>query len=337
MPLEPGVSQALERLGGYAESHVVFQALRLGLFDEFTPPSTCSQIATRRGWDRDVLQSLLDFLTRSGHVTRDDAKRYELTEVGQGCIAYRGWYELLVGGYQSTLKAFDRLLSSGPDETKRDLYWVAVGSGHISIYDAIPLLQELVESLDVVPRKVVDLGCGNAQYLVRYATMFPEARIVGCDESKDAVRAARVQVREAGLTSRIEVRQRGVEDFDFDADEDLIVMAFVLHEVLGQSGVPGVRRLLRKIRTRAPQARLVVIEVEPPSVEEPPLSPEFRGYYNLYALLQTLTAQRLASSEFWVEEFRQAGYDIRDRGTVRQSIDSTELEQGFLLAPRLNN
>src|SRR5438270_406660 len=56
------------------------------------------------------------------------------------------------------------------------------------------------------PRRVLDVGCGSAQWLVRLLELAPSATGVGVDLSKDATTAAGALADSRGVSDRIEIR-----------------------------------------------------------------------------------------------------------------------------------
>src|SRR5438270_12105512 len=56
------------------------------------------------------------------------------------------------------------------------------------------------------PRRVLDVGCGSAQWLVRLLELAPSATGVGVDLSEDATTAAGALAESRGVSDRIEIR-----------------------------------------------------------------------------------------------------------------------------------
>jgi len=89
---------------------------------------------------------------------------------------------------------------------------------------AAPLSDPTVESLlqrvaAREPRRILDVGCGSAQWLVRLLELVPSATGVGVDLSTEATAAALSHAQSRGVSDRIEVRcqdaaQIGDEQYD---------------------------------------------------------------------------------------------------------------------------
>src|SRR3954453_16815032 len=76
---------------------------------------------------------------------------------------------------------------------------------------AAPLSDRMVESLlrrvtSRQPRRILDVGCGSAQWLVRLLELLPAATGVGVDLSADATTAALSHAESRGASDRIEIR-----------------------------------------------------------------------------------------------------------------------------------
>src|SRR6185436_16906132 len=115
-----------------------------------------------------------------------------------------------------------------------------------------------------------------------------------------------------------------------DFEPDFIVLGFVLHEILGQSGEEAVIGFLRQLITRYPAVHLVVIEVDQ-RMDDPEVMAGGLGlaYYNAYYLLHPFTDQRLETRAYWARIFERAGLEIAAEDGVDPEVDSTGLELGY--------
>ncbi|MFQ5960575.1 MAG: class I SAM-dependent methyltransferase [Candidatus Methylomirabilales bacterium] len=92
------------------------------------------------------------------------------------------------------------------------------------------------------PKSVLDVGCDNGILTCFYATVFPEAEVVGVDKCEQGIRCARELSGRLNLANvRFEVRDLlNLEGVFPDQSFDLIVSTTVFHEVLGvPADVPG--------------------------------------------------------------------------------------------------
>jgi S-adenosylmethionine-diacylgycerolhomoserine-N-methlytransferase len=86
------------------------------------------------------------------------------------------------------------------------------------------LIRELVK-IQPCPRHVVEIGCGTGYNLVRFATLFPEARITGVDLSEEMLALA--QKKTSRFRERVVLEQR-VQEGDLQASYDVAVFSYSL-------------------------------------------------------------------------------------------------------------
>jgi cyclopropane fatty-acyl-phospholipid synthase-like methyltransferase len=81
---------------------------------------------------------------------------------------------------------------------------------------------------DTSKNRIIDLGCGPGQHLIKFAKEFPNTSIIGYDGSIEMVNFARQNVLLAGLGDRIEIRHALFKDIKFE-DCDCILSSGTLH------------------------------------------------------------------------------------------------------------
>ncbi|HEX3480436.1 MAG TPA: 2-ketoarginine methyltransferase [Kofleriaceae bacterium] len=326
--------EALQPVRMFATAAALTHLFDSGLYDELAQPQDVARLVAN-GRDAIRVITLLRFLVNEGYL-REDGERFGLTDKGRSLAEFRGWYTMLVGGYGTTFLQLGDALRAGSAPVTRDAQKVGIGSCAISHYDAIPLTRRLMARTSAPCRRLLDLGCGNALYLVEFCRECPEIVAAWGVEPDERGHAAAVEhVRASGLAHRIELRCAGALEFldsAFDGTPDLTVLGFVLHEILGQSGEDAVVAFLHRLITRFPDLHIIVIEVDD-QLTNPHVMAEGLGlaYYNAYYLLHPFTRQRLASPAFWEDVFARAGLDIVARDTTAPEVDSTGLEIGYLL------
>jgi 2-ketoarginine methyltransferase len=337
--LEPRLIEALQPFRGFALASTLYHFFETGLFDALRERDrSTAELASAHDLDADRLAALLLFLKNEG-VVEDRGGRFRLTARGRAFDEVRGWYTMLVGGYGGTFLQMGERLARGAPPATRDAARVGIGSCAISHHDAIPLTRSLMARVlpESRPARLLDLGCGNALYLVEFCKALPGIEAWGVEPSPDGYAAAARLVEQSGLASRIRLTQGDALDFlagglDPAWRPDFIVLGFVLHEVLGQSGEDAVLRMLRGIVDRLPEVHLVVIEVDHRADDPQAMRHGLAlAYYNAYYLLHPFTQQRLETRAFWEALFARAGLDVLACETVDPDVDSTGLELGYLL------
>lgn len=339
--LEPRLIAALQPIRGFVLASTLYHFFETGLFDSLHESRrTADELIRNHGMEPDRLIEMLLFLQNEG-IVEDNQGRFQLTAKGREYEDFRGWYIMLIGGYGGTFLQMGERLRQGSPPATRDSAQVGVGSCAISHYDAIPLTRSLMAKVTDPgnPVRLLDLGCGNALYLVEFCGAMPNIHAWGVEPSAKGYEAAVDLVRQSGLDSRIRLTCSTALDFfrtvDADYRPDFIVLGFVLHEILGQSGEEAVLQMLRGIVERFPDVSLIVIEVDrridDPSVMQHGLA---LSYYNAYYLLHPFTQQRLETRAFWDQLFARAGLTTLAREDVEPRVDSTGLTMGYLLAKK---
>ncbi len=334
MPIrESTLIAALEPFRGFVLSTAIYAMQKSGLEQELASGASIDQLAGNGPRDRERLAAFLDYLRAAGLVTVA-GDTYKLTELAQSYREAGAWYEMMVGGYGVTFLSLADHLGAGTSPAPRVGGYVGSGSCGISVHDSVPLLRRLLATSGRDYRRLIDLGCGSGVYLTEMCAQFPQMRAVGIEPDADAVRAARLWVSGQPGSDRVSVEQASATEWVERATEqpDLAILAFVIHEVLGQEGETGVRKLLTGLFDAAPDLDLVVIDIDLRSADQSAMAhPLARNYYNAYFLLHPFTSQRLMPRQWWEELYADCGLKVVDSGAADPSMDSTGFEIGWLL------
>ena len=336
---EEGLVDAIEPIRQFAVATTLLHFHESGLYDSLVAagPATARELADSLDFDHDRVLTMLRFLTVEGFVDEVDGNRFTSTQASTKLLPFLPWYRLLIGGYGESFLQMGDKLRGGSDGTTRDLAMVGSGSCGISRYDSIPLTRALLEDLDEMPRRVADLGCGNGLYITELCKALPEISAFGVEPSVENADQANRRIAKLGYAQRAHVvcgDASIVRDDAFDFNPDCVLIGFVLHEILEQSGRDGLAEFLKSIAERYPNLSVVVIEVDNRHDETKFMQDGLaRSYYNAYYLLHPFTTQRLEKRDFWLELFAECGYEVISEKTTSPDVDSTGLELGFLLNP----
>lgn len=258
----------------------------------------------------------------------------KLTNFGEEFSRFRGWYEMYIGGYGSTFLQIGDCLIEGASHATRNAEQVGVGSCAISHYDAFPLTKRIMSISNKAYELVLDIGCGNAAYLIDFCKYFPSLKAIGVEPDNNGCEKARNLIKKESLEHRISViNSNAIEFFNTTRLEpDLIIISFVLHEILGQSEETGVKKFLKNIIQRYPSIDLIIIEVDDKFDKIDIMQHRLAlAYYNPYYLLHYFTNQKLATLCYWENLFHECGLEIIVKDHPNKFVDSTCLEVGFLL------
>jgi SAM-dependent methyltransferase len=244
--------------------------------------------------------------------SRDDG--FALTPRGEAVVKDKGYLVWLQGGYGHVLAGLGDFITGARtygDDVERAGRWVAEGSALIGRDDVAPYAAEVLGGIDF--QRVVDLGCGNARFLIGAAQRFSVSG-VGVDLSPEACEDAARMIADAGLTGQVVVRCGDAGDLDAIpelAQADLVVAHFLLHEIFehGREALVGYLTKLGGIMPAG--AHMLVAEVQPASgVPEERWRPEF-------TLLHAIMRQELLDADGWHEAFSAAGWsrhEVRELG-----------------------
>lgn len=243
---------------------------------------------------------------------RDGA--FALTERGRAVVKDKGYLVWLQGGYGHVLAGLGDFITGARrygSDVERAGRWVAEGSALIGRDDVAPYAVEVLSGIEF--HHVVDLGCGNARFLIGAAQRFGVTG-VGVDLSPEACEDAATMIADADLTGEVVVRCGDAGDLDAIpelAEADLVVAHFLLHEIF-EHGREALIGYLTKLGGIMPQgAHMLVAEVQPATgAHEERWRPEF-------TLLHAIMRQELLDVDGWHEAFTAAGWsrhEVRDLG-----------------------
>jgi len=338
--LHPGFEnrlvEQLQPIRGFALAASLYHLFDLGIAAALTdgPAQPISGLADRLGLDATRLTGFLLFLQVEGYVRVDGDTVGPLAKLSALREAWP-WYEMLIGGYAQTYLDMGKGLRAGSGALSRNGTLVGSGSCKISRYDAIPLTRALLDRLPQPPAKVIDLGCGNALYLKELCSLFPDLTAIGVEPDYGSHSQSVASTRRSALDERIILYHSTAQAFvdsTHERDADVLIIAFVLQEILGQDGRDGAKRFLQQVAAKFPGAHLVVIEVDDKAADTAAMRhPLAQAYYNPYYLVHYFTDQLLERRDYWIELFEEAGFELLAQSTTSVDVDSTGFELGFLL------
>jgi len=318
-----------------ALAHVIQALHTTGLADLLAGKAlTVEDLAVQLELDPDRLQHLLYYLINEGLVEVDAGGRYEMSSRGQAYVTCRPWYELLVGGYAQTFSELEQSLRTSQHYAQRNDSRVGKGSCLISFHDALPMAARLLATCEPEPSLIVDLGCGDGQFLLELCQAMG-LRGVGIEQAAASVARAQDMITGLGLDQQVTVVQgdalRSLSEYP--EERPCYLAAFVLQELLEQRSREEVVDLLRRSAKLNPEAAWIVVEVDHRPDDERLQSNLGLAYYNPYYLLHAITCQRLETREFWVDVAAEAGFDIAASAVPEPSYDSLGLKFALLLRP----
>lgn len=235
----------LSQVAGFVGFRTVALGLRVGLVDALA--------AAPAGLSTDELAAQLDLdpfyvgvwcrsALAAGMCDRDDDHRYRLAPHMATLLLdtdspahVGGVFDVL--GQPEVFDRFEASLATGErmwwDETSPHWITGVAGTGRPFYTRLVPGGLEQVPGLaDRLARggRIVDTACGAGVGLVRLATHFPAAEVVGVDGDAHSLELAARRVSEAGLEDRVTLVHQPLEEFALDAPATLVVNNISMHE-----------------------------------------------------------------------------------------------------------
>lgn len=246
-------------------------SLEAGILDELGEPSLPEHVAERTGIPSSIIVGLLDVLRALGLVRREGKAFVSVSELTGIPLPARSslsaaMRSALLQGAQMVQRARLGILTSGwtysdPEtlEAQGTFSTAVVGAW---IDQVIPNLEGLKQELQKPGAAFLDVGTGVAAIAISMCRHFPNLRAVGIEPHEPALVEARKNVESAGLTSRVELRQLGVEALDEESSYHLanLPILFLPADVLA----PGLRTVWAALHPGG----WAIIQVPPVSGED---------------------------------------------------------------------
>lgn len=147
--------------------------------------------------------------------------------------------------------------------------------------------------------RVLDLGCGPADILIRFATLYPNCQAMGVDASAPMIQLGEQAVKQAGLADRISLRCERYEEVAGARIVDAVLSNSLLHHLpnplqfwqkLRQLVKPGAPVLVMDLlRPDSPEAAQAIVDQY--AANEPAILR--RDFYN--SLLAAFTEDEIGS------------------------------------------
>ncbi|WDE11825.1 methyltransferase domain-containing protein [Thalassomonas haliotis] len=328
--------EALQPIRGMALATSINHFYTKGIYDELVETKeeyNIDNLAAKLNHEAFRLEGLLKFLRNEGFVNLDNNK-VKVTDKAVQWSQYRAWYEMMVGGYAQTFMEMGDALEKGSAPASRNASWVGIGSCGISMYDSIPIVKKLLAELPEPPKTVVDLGCGSGVYLTEICKWYEQTTAIGIEPDEGGCIAAKKHVAEQNLTDRIQVAQADAITYiqGMEQAPDMLLLCFVIHEVLGQSGEQAVIDMINAAMTGDKEQRLMIIDIDYLIDDKKVMAHSLStAYYNSYFLLHPFTSQQLEKQAYWDELFGKCGLEIEHKMYTDPAIDSTDICMGWML------
>lgn len=300
-------------LRGYVTTNAVWALLNTGIMDELIQGAVLDPktAAEKKHLSEEVLEALFHYLF-CVDILAKQGKAYVLGPKGKRLMEEpKGSFHLLYG-YEPIFKQLQEMLKNekvyGKDILRRDEF-VARGSGELCEQLPYQVMRQMIQEAGI--NKVLDLGCGNGQFLAHLASHLDAAyEGFGIDISKEAVDEAHSHLQSLGLKDKIRVEQADMfqlKQFPQGWPEIEVITAIdVFHEYL-YTGNERIAGLFKQFKQYFPNTALLVGEFCEQTEERlKSIGSSFVEHHFFHAL----SKQRIVPAEVWRQMFHDAGYKI---------------------------
>ncbi|MEG4208363.1 class I SAM-dependent methyltransferase [Microcoleus sp. Pol7_A1] len=222
---------------GMGVSQAVVTAVRLGVFDALKEhPQTANELAKTMNCDARGMQVLLESLDGFGFVNRQ-GDRYKLTQESAQYLTQAGGYIqdfLRLGGDispQMVLLEEDIRTGEVPNfhfdpqfPTCSLNYYTMIESSN---QQGAPNVLKFAK-LNPAPKRLLDVAGGPAEYSIAFCQQYPDLKVDILD-LPNAIKAGKLRIEEAGLSSRIHYIEGNLLETDWDTDYDVFFLSNILH------------------------------------------------------------------------------------------------------------
>lgn len=328
--------KGLQPIRQFVLAHALYYFIDSGIQQQIyqTGPKEIRDIAEHLKIDEERLYGFCNYLMNEGFVNLCGTS-VELTEKGKSVSDFWPWYKLLIGGYSQSFLQLPVVMMDGEKYADRDGVSVGIGSCGISQYDALPMTHSLLHKIQGKYSSIVDIGCGDGSFLLDLCKSISDVNCVGIDPNLASIAIAKKMAIDYGLADRVVMLAGQAPTIPETLPDDgpfCFLTAFVLQEILEQSGRETIVKMLDSVFNRYPDSYWIVIEVDH-QFDNTEVMTNGLGlaYYNPYFLIHQITEQKLEKRDFWEQLFKDAGLTILAVEHPNLSYDSTNLKIGFLL------
>jgi SAM-dependent methyltransferase len=296
----------VDTLRGYYATRAITALLNVGFLEEVARQGRVNlpAFAEAQSLDLRILRLLCDYLyglkilNRAGEEYTFDAEGELIYESLAGAYHVVYAYEDMIHNLEPLLR---REKTYGVDVRRRPEAMVR-GSGSIGRLLAFPMMSDAVRRHRF--QRVLDLGCGDASFLIYLCQHNPDLHGCGLDIEHEAIALSRQRLEEHNLQSRVELVEGDIFEIGALAPRlpaiDVATSVYVLHEFQDR-----IVEVLTRFRATFPGLPLLMCEVIRHTPEELRQRP---GNILEIQLFHELSNQHLFTLAEWRRMFEEAGF-----------------------------
>ncbi|GAA0947997.1 hypothetical protein GCM10009560_64970 [Nonomuraea longicatena] len=300
----------------------------LGMLDELHDRGEIDapDFAARRQLDPRSTVGLLRALAAVGIVHRDGTKAVPAAYFAEA-YRTRAFFHWLMRGSAQLFREIPEVMmekNRHGEFCRRDSSAIARACREISALTYDPWFWQAVENLEFKPRRIVDLGCGSGERILRLLRRFPETHGIGIDIAAAAIKDAADDADTADLAARVSFLEADVrtmqsrETFD---DVELITCFMMGHDFWPRDDCIG---QLRRIRALFPNARRFLLGDATRSAVTH--DRKFRTFTLGFELAHDLMGKFLPTVPDWESVFGEGGWSVRRRHFIDLAVGEVIFE-----------
>lgn len=193
----------LDSVGGFYAAQILAHFQAAGVIADLRATATAAELASRYGYDAELLHGLLEFLWRVTDVVERRGARYRIAAPYRTDYSLEFAVDKYIRAYGPCLSHLDHSLRAGDlgrPAVRRDIEAAAY---HRVQSPPNPVVLELVDARPVT--SLLDLGCGPATMLRMLARANRRFTGWGIDQNRHMAAEARRRARQEGVEDRVHV------------------------------------------------------------------------------------------------------------------------------------
>ena len=295
---------------GYFLTRTISTLFNIGLFDALRNENKVDLklFCQKKNLNKIILKALCDYLYSLKILEKEEAN-YFLSRDGKLLIdVLQGFFDIAYA-YEDVFHSLEPLIKMEEEFGKgvrRREEFVAKGSGQAAELLPFPIVKDTIKRRNF--KTILDLGCGDATFLIDLCESNPHIKGYGVDISQDAVNYGLRKLKERKLDDRITLLVGDMFKVDKIKEQlkqiDVATAFYALHEFISPE-TNKVEEFLRKFREVFQDTPLIICELVRESPEIVRKNPSFALEHYLF---HDLSNQRQIPRDEWKEILKKTGF-----------------------------
>ncbi|MCX5715488.1 MAG: class I SAM-dependent methyltransferase, partial [Candidatus Omnitrophica bacterium] len=261
---------ALKYVQGYAVSSCLCALSKTDMLDDFQRMGSIDikSYAKNKNLDEEVLTSICEYLYCT-KILDKNKNNYQFSRMGKFIFKYTMGPFSFINAYSQVFTELEFLLKKQKKygvEIHKDGKWVAKASAETENWIPYPIIKKVLRQYNF--KRIIDLGCGGAEFLIKLCNDNQELLGYGVDISASALKYAEAKISEHKLQKRIQLIYEDILNVNAFAKikpqkVDVIISMFVLHEFIDKNDNQNTKivAMLKNLKKHFPNSWLIVCEL----------------------------------------------------------------------------